>query len=106
MKTLIASLIFLTTFSVQASVMSEYAESLEMTLNQELVELSGEVTSLNCINHFVGVLCYGKLSIEESNSFTCEETYYYLGFGEKLYERLCSTCSFTQGEEIHRTSCQ
>jgi hypothetical protein len=106
MKKAVAALLLSVTFFTHANVMNEYEVSLEDTLNVELNGVNGEVTSMECINHFVGVVCYSTLEFVDQVQSRCEETYYYLGFGEKVYERLCSTCWFNQGEEIHRPICR
>lgn len=105
MKILVATLLITLSFVTHANVMSDYTDHLTETVNLELLENAGEVTSMKCLNHFVGVLCYSGVAFEEASQSSCKETYYYLGFGEKVYQRLCSTCWFTKGEEIHKPHC-
>jgi hypothetical protein len=99
-----ALLLFLSLYS-QANGMSEYTQKLKETLSEELLEIDGQLSSLKCINHFVGVLCYSTLEFEQNDSLSCKETYYFLGFGEKVYQRLCSTCWFNDGEDIFKPTC-
>ncbi len=105
MKKLITVSLILMSALTFANVMDDYAKNLESILNAELLESQGQVSSLKCINHFVGVLCPGQIEFKEDPQLNCEETYYYLGFGEKVYQRLCSTCWFAEGEEIFKPTC-
>ena|GEM_PF-4749200 len=108
MKILITALMMSLTFLSHANVSSEIVNDLEDTINTELLESNGKISSLKCINHFVGILCYSTLEFtsRKESPYTCEETYYYLGFGQKVYERLCSNCWFSEGEEIFNPSCK
>ncbi|MCF8060357.1 MAG: hypothetical protein K9K67_13735 [Bacteriovoracaceae bacterium] len=105
MKALFIVLIFSLSLISHASVMSEYAKQIKDTINIELQELEGQVSTIKCVNHFVGVICYSTIEVNELPGTTCEETYYYFGFGEKVYERLCSTCWFSEGEDIFKPFC-
>lgn len=103
MKLVVAAIILSFSLLSHANVIEEMTENLRETLSAELSELDGDVSSLKCTNTFVGVVCPSVLEFPQEK---CEETYYYLGFGLKVYERLCSTCSFNRGKEIYRSTCK
>lgn len=103
MKAFVATILFSISLFSQANVMDDMTQNLRSTLETELAEFDGEVSSLKCHNTFVGIVCPGTLTFDNSK---CEETYYYLGFGEKVYQRLCSTCWFNEGSDIYKPSCK
>lgn len=115
MKSLITSLSLVISFTVTANVSSDITNGLKDTLNEELFESDGKVKSLKCYNTFSGVFCYSTLEFidigsfesgHNGSSYTCDETYYYLGFEQKMYVTLCSTCWYNNEEDFYSKSCQ
>ncbi len=106
MKTLAIILLTFLTPPTFANISGEIVADITETINYEFSGASGAVTSMKCINHFVGILCYGSLEFSEEETYTCEETYYYLGFGQMTYKRLCSNCWFNEDDaDIFKPSC-
>lgn len=114
MKNMITLFAFLLSISLSANVSSAILNDLKTELNNELYESDGQVKSLQCDNTFSGVFCYSTLqfidtgSFESGNngsSYSCEEIYYYLGFGQKKYETLCSNCWYNESESYYKNDC-
>ena len=114
MKILITLFALMLTLCSQANVSTVMVDDLEDTLNAELYDSDGEVATIVCRNSYVGIICEATLefidmasfqSVNRATSYKCDETYLYLGFENKKYVTLCSTCWYNEELDIYRQSC-